>query len=162
MQSRHVVHSFPPIINAESEILILGSVPSVKSAQAGFYYMHPQNRFWRIMSAVTGEDLTSADNAIKTAALLKRRIALYDSVYECDIEGSSDSAVSNIVPADIPALISSAPIKKILCNGAFSYNTLTKAYPPLAAAAIKMPSTSPANASFSFDKLLRVWSDALS
>lgn len=155
---RHVIHSFAPIIDKDCTLLILGSVPSVKSEEFGFYYMHKQNRFWRILSALIREDLINADNNKKTETLLKNKIALFDTVKECDIEGSGDNTVKNIVVADIPKLIQNTEIKTIYCNGNLSYKLLLKAYPNLKNISVKLPSTSPANASFSFEKLLKFWS----
>ena len=162
MQLRHVKHPFPPIIDKDCTLLILGSVPSQKSCEMNFYYMHPQNRFWRTLSLSLGEELVSMDISARAATLLKHHIALYDSVEECDISGSSDSAISNVVPADIPALIAASNIRRILCNGAASYAYLIKYHPQLAPIAIKLPSTSPANAAFSLSALTSAWSPYLS
>ncbi|MDE6302259.1 MAG: DNA-deoxyinosine glycosylase, partial [Clostridia bacterium] len=146
MQLRHIKHPFGAVIDKNCKILILGSVPSVKSVEGSFYYMHPHNRFWKVMSALLGEDLIAADITTRAAILLKHHIALYDSVEECDIEGSSDSKISNVIPADIPSLIASTSITRIFCNGTASYNNLLKYHPNLENIATKLPSTSPANA----------------
>jgi hypoxanthine-DNA glycosylase len=119
--------------------------------------MHPQNRFWKIMSAVCGLDLINCSHEEKQSALLKNRIALYDAVCECDIEGSSDSSVKNIKPADIKTLIAGADIKKILCNGTLSFSLTRQNNPALAVPIIKMPSTSPANAKTAYAELERMW-----
>lgn len=110
-----------------------------------------------MMSAILGEDLVAMDIAARKKALLARHIAMYDSVEECDISGSSDSAICNVVPADIPALIADSGIERILCNGAASYAYLTKYNPKLAPIAVRLPSTSPANAACSLDNLICVW-----
>lgn len=159
---RHVVHSFEPIISGECEALILGSVPSVMSMQNNFYYMHPRNRFWLLMEKILGEELVNCIPQEKTNKLLKSKIGLYDSIFECDIYLSSDSKISSVIPSDIPSLIKGTNVKKILCNGGVSYNILIKNYPDLLPMAVKMPSTSPANAAFSFDKLIAKWSKELS
>lgn len=157
MQNRHVKHPFPPVIDKDCTLLILGSVPSQKSCEFNFYYMHPQNRFWRTLSSILGENLVDMDVAQRTATLLAHHIALYDSIEECDISGSSDSSILSVVPADIPALISASRIEKILCNGAASYDYLVKFHPTLTRIAFKLPSTSPANAAFSLERLISVW-----
>lgn len=154
---RHVIHTFPPVADPDCRILILGSVPSVKSMQAGFYYMHPQNRFWRVMEGLLGEGYCGLPTAERAARLLSRHVALYDSVYACDICGSSDSKVVNIVPSDIPMLMNGTQIARIFCNGKRSYAELLRAHPHLAAIAAALPSTSPANASCSYDGLLSAW-----
>lgn len=158
MALRHVVHPFEPIIDERSRVLILGSVPSVASVERDFYYMHPQNRFWKLMSALLGEDLCHADKAEKISVLRQNRIALYDSVEECEILSSSDSKIKVIRPADIPSLLSKAEISRIFCNGNASYGYLVRFYPDLANMARKLPSTSPANAAFSLARLIDEWS----
>lgn len=157
MLQRHVKHPFPAVKDSASKILILGSVPSVKSVEHDFYYMHPQNRFWKVLSALFGEDFYNADKQTKIALLTKHKIALYDSVEECDIAGSSDSAISNIVPADINAIMDGTQISHIFCNGNASYAYFEKFNPALADMTTKLPSTSPANAAFSLDKLIEKW-----
>jgi hypoxanthine-DNA glycosylase len=158
MELRHFVHTFPPIINEKCRILLLGSVPSVKSTENGFYYMHPQNRFWKVLGALLNESLSDAPKDIKTEILLKRHIALYDSVYECDIMGSSDAKIINHIAADIPAIIKGTDVRHIFCNGAASYNHLTNAHPRLKSISLQLPSTSPANASYTIDKLIKEYS----
>ena len=157
MQNRHVKHPFGAVIDSECKILILGSVPSVKSVENNFYYMHPKNRFWKVMSALLGVDLYSADIDTRKRVLLSHGIALYDSVEECDISGSSDSKISNVIPADIPNLIASTKISHIFCNGTASYANLLKYHPQLEAITTKLPSTSPANAACSLEKLIEAW-----
>ena len=157
MQNRHVKHPFGAVIDRDCKILILGSVPSVKSVENNFYYMHPKNRFWKVLSALLGEDLYSADIPSRKRVLLAHNIALYDSVEECDISGSSDSKISNVIPADIPKLIDGTNISRIFCNGAASYANLLKYHPQLEPITTKLPSTSPANAACSLEKLIEHW-----
>ncbi len=159
---RHVKHPFPAVIDKGCHTLILGSVPSVKSVEGNFYYMHPRNRFWKVLSAIFGKDLYGASIEERKSFLLSRGIALYDSVEECDIESSKDSAIFNVVPADVPSLILQADIRRILCNGKASYNYLVSAYPELKSMAISLPSTSPANAAISLEELVTIWQSALS
>lgn len=156
-QLRHVEHTFPPVVNAECRVLLLGSVPSVRSMQAGFYYMHPQNRFWRVLEELLHEPFPSLSVAGRTERLLLHHVALYDSVFACDIVGSSDSKVKNIVPADIPGLLHGTKITRIFCNGARSYAELMRAHPSLAERTTALPSTSPANAAFSLERLTDAW-----
>ncbi len=159
MQERHIKHPFPPVVDKDSEILILGSVPSVKSVEANFYYGHPQNRFWKVLSAIIGEDFVlqnDADRVEKRKILLqKHHVALYDSVEECDILGSSDAHVKNVVPANIEELINGTKISKIFCNGNTSFKYFEKYHPNLHATLL--PSTSPANASWTLERLVEKW-----
>ncbi len=157
MQKRHVKHPFGAVITDEARVLILGSVPSVMSVERNFFYMHPQNRFWKVMSALLGERLYDVPTDERIAVLNRRGVALYDSVEECDIDGSSDSKISNVVPANIPALVARSKICKIFCNGNASYQNLVAFHPELADMALRLPSTSPANASFGMERLLKEW-----
>ncbi len=157
MLQRHVKHTFAPVIDSKSKILILGSVPSVKSVEGNFYYMHPLNRFWKVLSSLFDCDLYNADVQTRIDTLNRLHIALYDSVEECDILGSSDAKISNVVPADIQALIDKSQISHVFCNGNASYANLVKYNPRLEPITTRLPSTSPANASCSLDKLIEEW-----
>ncbi len=156
-QVRVVTHPFSPIIDLDCKVLILGSVPSVKSVEQGFYYMNPRNRFWRVMSQIVGQDLTKIDNDGKTKALLGAGIALYDSVYSCEIEGSKDSSVKVVAATDISQLVQGSKINAVLCNGRLSYETAKKYNPDWTNRLVSMPSTSPANAVMNEQKLLEIW-----
>ncbi len=158
MTKRHVKHPFPAVVDSASKILILGSVPSVKSVESNFYYMHPHNRFWKVLSALFDCDLYNADILTRIDTLNRLHVALYDSVEECDILGSSDSKISNVIPADIASLIAKSKIAHVFCNGNASYEYLVKYNPQFEAITTKLPSTSPANAACSFDKLVKEWS----
>ena len=155
MNTRHIKHPFPAVIDTDCKVLILGSVPSVKSVEANFYYGHPQNRFWKVLSQLLGEDFVSADKDTKKSLLLAHHIALYDSVEECDILGSSDAHVKNVVPADIESMIEGTKISKIFSNGNTSLKYFEKYHPTLTATLL--PSTSPANASWTLEKLVDAW-----
>lgn len=153
----HVVQPFAPVFDEESEILILGSLPSVKSRENGFYYGHPQNRFWKVLSAVIGCK-EPCDIAQKKDMLLSHHIALWDVIYECDIKGSSDSSIKNVVTADISGIIRKSRIRYIYVNG----KTAEKYYkkyiePDLHIKAVVLPSSSPANAAFSLSALIDSW-----
>lgn len=154
---RHVKHPFPAVVDSESKILVLGSVPSVKSVEHDFYYMHPQNRFWRVLSRLFGQDFTLMSKQEKIIALCRLHIALYDSVEECDILSSKDSAISNVVPADIRKIMQDTKISRIFCNGKASYAYLVKYHPDLAEKTLALPSTSPANAQYSLERLTDEW-----
>lgn len=159
---RHVVHSFSPIIENTSRILILGSTPSIKSEELGFYYMHPLNRFWKMMEIILDRPFCTLSTQEKTTTLKASKIALYDSVSECDIQGSSDAKMYNIKPTNIPKLIENTDIQILLANGALSYSTIIKYFPHLSSMCVKMPSTSPANAIWSLQKLTEYWGCVIS
>ena len=153
----HIVHPFPPLYDEKSRILILGSLPSVKSREQLFFYGHPQNRFWKVIAALTDENVPMTIDE-KKQLLHKHHIALWDTIYSCDIVGSSDSSIKNVVPTDIEPIINNSKITKIFCNG----NTSGKYYKKyqqnnIGIEAVVLPSTSPANAAFSLEKLLEVW-----
>lgn len=158
---RHIVHPFAPVIDNNCKVLILGSVPSVKSVEKNFYYMHPQNRFWVVLSRLLNVDFLSMTAEEKRAELLRNNIGLYDVVYECDVTGSSDLSVKNAVVADIPNLIKDSKVSRIFCNGKTAYNTLLKHYPQLADDVVYMPSTSPSNAKIGIDELTKIWQEIL-
>lgn len=138
---------FAPVFDDKSEILILGSFPSVLSRKNGFYYGNKQNRFWRTLSGAFGCE-TPSNNDEKRAFVLEKGIALWDIVTECEIEGSMDADIRNYKVADLGVILRQASIRKILCNGAKSYEIFIESYPHLKGIARKMPSTSSANARF--------------
>ncbi|MDE6047963.1 MAG: DNA-deoxyinosine glycosylase [Anaeroplasmataceae bacterium] len=154
-------HPFSPVIDKHSQILILGSLPSVVSVERGFYYMHPQNRFWKVLSRIYKEDVYNKDIDAKTSFILKHHLALYDVVASCDIKNSSDASIENVICTDIKDILLQAPIQKILLNGNKAYSLFCKAYPKLKDMAICLPSTSSANARISLDELTSVWEEAL-
>ena len=154
-------HEFPPVFDKNSEILILGSFPSVKSRQESFFYANPQNRFWKLMAQLLNES-TPKDTKDKIAMLKKHKIALWDVIESCDIVGSSDSSISNVVPVDISQILSRANIIKVYANGGKAFELYNKyLYPKTQLEITKLPSTSPANAGYSFDKLLSEWKKIL-
>ena len=154
-------HEFPPVFDKNSEILILGSFPSVKSREESFFYANPQNRFWKLMAQLLNES-TPKDTKDKIAMLKKHKIALWDVIESCDIVGSSDSSISNVVPVDISQILSRANIIKVYANGGKAFELYNKyLYPKTQLEITKLPSTSPANAGYSFDKLLSEWKKIL-
>ena len=156
MKEMTVEHDFAPIFDGNSRILILGTMPSVKSREQGFYYGHKQNRFWKVLAGVTGETVPQTIEE-KKEFLLRNKIAIWDVVKRCDIVGSSDASIRNAEANDIESLAKNTNICKIYANG----STAKKLYDSLVKGemeAILLPSTSPANASFSLDKLIEKWS----
>ena len=156
-QYTHIIHPFPPLYDSESEILILGSFPSVKSREQKFFYGHKQNRFWKVMAAVL-ETAVPETIEEKKKMLYRHHIALWDSIYSCDIIGSSDSSIKNAVPTDLGQIITGSKIRKIFCNGAASGICFKKYQEKeLQITADVLPSTSPANAAYSLEKLISIW-----
>ena len=152
-----IVHPLEPCFTKDSKILILGSFPSVKTREYGFFYGHPQNRFWRVMEILFKEDF---DNGIATRKdfLSRKKIALYDSIYQCDIVASSDASIKNAQPSDLSRIIKGADIKEVFLNGATSYKYYKKYHEKdLGLEGVKLPSTSPANARYSLDDLVSEW-----
>ena len=157
----HIEHPFPPVVDEGCRFLILGSFPSVKSRSDGFFYGHPQNRFWKMLSTVFDEDLPK-DIAAKRALLLRHHIALWDVIAACDIAGSSDASVKNAVPVDITRVTNVARIERVICNGSLAYKLYHRHLESVVGLpAIALPSTSPANAACSFAQLVNIWKDAL-
>ena len=158
---QHIDHGFEPVYDESSRVLVLGSFPSVLSRANDFYYGNPQNRFWRVMAACLGEP-TPTSIAEKRGMLLAHGIALWDVIASCDIRGSSDASIKNVVPVDVARVTSAAPIEAILCNGATSGLLYHRYLEAIAGrAAVVMPSTSPANAAWSLDRLIGRWAEEL-
>lgn len=152
-----VEHNIPPVFNSESRVLVLGSLPSVKSREAMFFYGHPQNRFWKVIASVAGErEPVSVEE--KKALLLKNRIAVWDVIKSCDIIGSSDASIRNAEPNDIGLLLNSSNVSKVFANGGTAYKLYTKyCLPATNQEAVRLSSTSPANAAFSLERLVSEW-----
>ena len=151
-------HPFPPLYDENSKVLILGSFPSVKSREEMFFYGHPQNRFWRVIAAVTGEE-TPVTIEEKSRLLHKNHIALWDVIASCDITGSSDSSIKNVKANDLTVILESADIKQIFVNGKTAekyYNKYIR--DTIGREAVCLPSTSPANAGWNSEKLIEAWS----
>lgn len=150
-------HPIPPVYDGNSRILILGSFPSVASREAEFFYGHKQNRFWRVLAAVFDTDLPETTEE-KKIFLIKHGIALWDVIGSCDITGSSDSTIKNVVPNDISIILESANIKNIYVNGKTALNYYNKYIrDKVNRDAVCLPSTSPANAAWSYEKLINAW-----
>jgi hypoxanthine-DNA glycosylase len=150
-------HPFEPVYDAHSNVLILGTFPSVKSREHHFYYGHPQNRFWKVIAALTKSELPTTLEA-KKALLLTHGIAIWDVIHSCDITGSSDSSIKNVVPMDFSTILAQSQVKRIFANGATAaklYQTYCEKNTSIPI--MKLPSTSPANAACSLEKLLVAW-----
>lgn len=159
----HVKHTINPIYNKKSNILILGTFPSVKSRENKFFYSHPQNRFWKIIAYITNTSPVPSTIDEKKNMLLNNKIALFDVIKSCDITGSSDTSIKNVEPWDLSIILDACNIKKIYANGNKAYELYMKyCYNNLKRSIIKLPSTSPANASFNFERLLSEWSQIFS
>ena len=158
----HVKHTFEPVYDDNSKILILGSLPSVKSREQGFYYGHPQNRFWKVLARLLEwEEPQSIEE--KKEMLLGNQIAIWDVLESCDIQGSSDSSIKNPVAADIPGLLEKTKIEKIYVNGTKAGKYYKKYLFPLTGMeAVVLQSTSPLNCRYNLDKLLDNWKVILS
>ena len=154
-------HPFKPIFDKNSKILILGSFPSAPSRKLGFYYANPQNRFWRVLAQILNAPLpASMDEKIKF--LLARRIAIYDAAICCEIKGSSDAKMTAVVPANLEPIFSGARIVQVYANGGKAHEICekylkTQILNATSEESVKLPSTSPANANFSFERLVQEW-----
>ena len=157
MEYEHIVHSFEPVYDKASEILILGTLPSVKSRENNFYYGHKQNRFWKVLATLLKEPVPDTIEE-KKAMLLARRIALWDVIQSCDIKGSSDSSIKNVQPTDIGMILEKTNVTQIYANGNKA-GQLYKRYqfPVTGIEATVLPSTSPANAAWSLERLCEAW-----
>lgn len=156
-----IAHPFPPLYDENARVLILGSFPSVKSREQMFFYGHPQNRFWRVLAAVLGCE-TPQSIPEKRAMLLSHSIALWDSIARCEIEGSSDASITGVVPNDLSPIFAAADIRQVFCNGQKSHEMYRRWLEPVyGRTAVCLPSTSPANAAWSLERLTAVWSGAL-
>lgn len=151
-------HPIPPLYDKNSKILILGSFPSVKSREQAFFYGHPRNRFWRVVSAVFGCELPVTIDE-KKHFLHSNRIALWDVIASCEITGSQDSSIKNAVPNDLSVILNNAEIEKIFLNGKTAMKYFDKYIKnTLSTEAVCLPSTSPANAAQTLDRLIEEWS----
>ena len=155
----HVGPGLPPLCGGQARALILGSFPSPKSRKQGFYYGHPQNRFWPLMAALTGEPVPDWDDLdAKHGIILRHGLAVWDTIGSCDICGASDASIRNVQPNDVAALIRRLGVQAVFCNGAASGRVYAK-YAQAAAGipAVVLPSTSPANAAWTPERLRQAW-----
>lgn len=159
MEYEHITHSFEPVYDENSRILILGTLPSVKSRENNFYYGHKQNRFWKLLAHLLDEPVPETIDE-KKYMLLKNHIAIWDVIQSCDIKGSSDSSIRNVEPTDIRKILAAADIKQVIANGNKAGSLYKKYQLPLTGMeAVTLPSTSPANAAWTFEKLCNTWGE---
>ena len=152
-----IVHPIPPLFNEESETLILGSFPSVKSREAAFFYGHPQNRFWAVVAEIYGCEKPQTVEE-KKKLVLENKLAMWDVIESCEIEGSADSTISNVTANDLSVILNNSKVDRIFVNGKTAekyYNKYT--YPKTGIKAICLPSTSPANAAWRIERLVEAW-----
>lgn len=161
MEYRHVTHPFEPIYDKNSKILILGSFPSVKSREQKFFYGHPRNRFWQVMAGVLEKEVPCTIPE-KKAFLLDHHVAVWDVIASCEIKGSSDSSIKNAQPTDLAKIIAESKVERIFVNGQTAGRMYAKYQEKaLGMKACVLPSTSPANAAFSTEKLIQIWREAV-
>lgn len=157
MEYQHLWHTFEPVYDEQSRVLVLGTFPSVKSREHQFFYGHPQNRFWKVIAAITNDEVPVTIQE-KKELLLSHHIAVWDVIQSCDIIGSSDSSIRNVVPSDINRILEQASIKKIYGNGAKACELYDRyLLPDVNEPIFRLPSTSPANAAWSLERLVGEW-----
>ena len=157
MNHEYILHPFPPTWDNHSRILILGSFPSVKSREVGYFYGHPQNRFWKVLAAIFEEPVPE-EIEVRRDFLLRNRVAVWDVLASCEITGSSDSSIRNAFPNDIQPILLGADIRQIYCNGKLAFRSYQRfLLPETHREAVCLPSTSPANAAWSLSRLTEAW-----
>ena len=150
-------HTIDPVFDTDSRVLLLGTMPSPKSRETGFYYGHPQNRFWKVMAALFDEPVPEG-NGQKRDLALRHGVALWDVLLECTIEGASDGTIADCVPNDVGSILAKAPIQAIFCTGAKAAELYGRyCEPQTDVACTRLPSTSPANAAKSLDQLVEAY-----
>ena len=149
-------HEIQPVFDGRSRILILGSFPSEASRKQGFFYGHPNNRFWRVLSAVL-EEQTPQTVPEKREMLLRRGVALWDVIGSCEVSGSADSSIRDVRPNDLSPILAGSGVKAVYLNGRLAYSLYEK-YGKSDLPYFYLPSTSPANAAYSFERLIGEWS----
>jgi len=158
MEYQRLKHTFDPVFDEESKILILGSFPSVKSRENNFFYGHPQNRFWRVMARILEWEVPMTIEE-KREMLLKNHVAVWDVIASCSIQGSSDTSIKDVVVNDFSKILENSAVERIYVNGGKAYELYHKyAEKVTGIKAVKLPSTSPANAAWSLEKLVIAWS----
>lgn len=151
-------HTIEPVFDERSRVLILGTFPSPKSREVGFFYGHSQNRMWRVLAAVMGEEHVPQTTEERTAFLLHNRIAMWDTVACCAIEGAADASIRDVVPNDLSCILNAAPVGAVFATGAKAHELYVRyQLPQTGIADVRLPSTSAANASWSFDRLVEAY-----
>ena len=165
MKQELQIHNIPPLYDAESKILMLGSFPSPKSREAQFFYGHPQNRYWKVLPSILGEEVPGPGPEfipVKADMMHRHHIAMWDVIGSCTITGASDTSIRDVVPNDLTAILETAEIRAIFTNGAKSTDLYRKyIFPVTGIPSIKLPSSSPANAQFSLERLTAAWQELL-
>lgn len=155
---QHLHHGIEPVFDERSRVLMLGTFPSPKSREAGFFYGHPQNRMWRVLTAVLGEHEVPQTADERRAFLLRNRIAMWDTIASCNIEGASDASIRDVVPNDLSHVLKAAPIEAVFTTGAKATQLYRRYQEPVTGiTAHRLPSTSAANASWSFEHLVEAY-----
>lgn len=158
MESTYITHSFAPIFDLSSMVLMLGTMPSPKSRETGFYYGHPRNRFWKVMSDVCGAPLPETKEE-KISFALSHHIAIWDVLAGCDICGADDSSIRNPKPNDLNTILTHADIKAVFATGTKAYQLYQKhCFPATGISSVLLPSTSPANCRVSYEELKKAYS----
>ena len=158
MEYQTLTHTFEPVYDKNSKILILGSFPSVKSRENNFYYGHPQNRFWKVIARIT-DSKTPETIEDKKRLLLENHIAIWDVIASCTIQGSSDTSIKDVIVNDFSKILQNSSIERIYVNGGKAYELYHKyAQKQTNIQAVKLPSTSPANAAWNMERLCEAWS----
>lgn len=159
MEAGFVTHEFGAFFDKDSRVLILGTIPSPKSREQGFYYGHPQNRFWKVLADVLGEKVVPETVEERKKFLKRNRIALWDVLESCEIKGASDVSIRNARPNDMNRILQAADIRAIFVAGTKAAKLYKKlCLPTCGVEAIQLPSTSPANCGCSDEKLREAYS----
>ena len=159
--AEQLIHPFPPLFDSESRVLILGSFPSVKSREARFFYGHPQNRFWKVMANVLEWEVPTTIEE-KREMLLENHVAVWDVIASCSIVGSSDTSIKDVVVNDFSRILENSKVERVYVNGGKAYELYHKyAEKVTGIKAVKLPSTSPANAAWSLEKLTKTWKEII-
>lgn len=152
-----IIHPIEPVFDETSKVLILGSFPSVKSREEGFFYGHPQNRFWKVLAAIFEEEVPETIPE-KKAFLLRNHVAVWDVIHSCEIQGSSDASIRNATANDLRPILETADVRNIFVNGKTAEKLYKKYMEPVCGRmAVYLPSTSPANAAWSLERLVEAW-----
>lgn len=160
--AQRIAHPFGPLFSAKSEVLILGSFPSVKSREQHFFYGHPQNRFWKVIAALYHAEMPVTIPE-KKELILRSGLALWDTIASCTVTGSSDASIRDVQANDLSVILNHSPIRKICCNGKTSWQLYEKwIRPQTGREALCLPSTSPANAQWTLERLTEAWAVILS
>ena len=161
MEYQNLKHTFYPVFDENSKILILGSFPSVKSRENQFFYGHPQNRFWKVMSSVLNWEVPKTIEE-KKEMLLTNHVAIWDVIASCSIIGSSDTSIKDVIVNDFSRILENSKVERIYVNGGQAYELYHKYAEKITGMkAVKLPSTSPANAAWNLEKLQKAWKDAI-